>query len=97
MHNLAADLNYTDISEYVVYSEHDALLGPHEQHFHNFTEKPNKICFLCHFLSCSYDTSIDTQFAAILDYQVTVEIYWDTFVYTNHIISNPSLRAPPLV
>lgn len=96
LHNISVDLNYSDIQEYITSNETDAPLQS-GQHLHDYTELPEKICFVCVMLSASFDyPTVDVYWSLLTLEEPAPPIQEDKFIFScDETPLNP--RAPPVV
>ena len=95
-HNIGADLNYSDIHEYVqITDDEDCLPRQGETHFHNFSKSVRGFCFVCGYIASHYTQNIDCPLTDYLKVDSTIHLVWESEDHSSVLSHLPLLRAPP--
>jgi len=95
VHNITADLNYSEVDEYVKFDDESL---PHQEsnvHFHPFTKEPDSFCFVCNLLTSGLDNAYNANSYTFLEYKTEFVFFLEDEVSAYLFFDLPSLRAPP--
>ena len=95
-HNIGADLNYSDIQEYVqITDDEDCQPCQGETHFHNFSKSVRKYCYVCRYIASHYSQDIDCPLTDFLKVDSIIHLLWESEDHSSVLSHLPLLRAPP--